>query len=67
MSEFVNDQIRQSYIDALIRERDGYRASGNKADEAEVTKELQRIGAEAAPKAKKAETRPAKSPSKETR
>lgn len=67
MSEFVNDQIRQSYVDALIRERDGYKASGNKADEAEVTKELQRIGAEAAPKAKKAETRPAKSPSKETR
>ena len=56
MSEFVNDQVRDAYINSLLRERDGYEAAGNTAGVKDVTAELQRVGAESKPKAKRAES-----------
>lgn len=68
MSDFVNDQVRDAYINSLLRERDGYEAAGNTAGVKDVTAELQRVGAESKPKAKRAEKRPAAEPkAKETR
>ena len=68
MSDFVNDQVRDAYINSLVRERDGYEAAGNKEGVKDVTAELQRVGAESKPKAKRAEKRPAVEPkAKETR
>ena len=63
---FINDQQRNAYISALINERDGYERAGNKQGVKEVTDELQNVGAEAKPKAKRAEKRP-ETPAKETR
>lgn len=67
MSDFVNDQQREAYINSLLRERDHYEAKGDKAGVKDVTEELQRLGAEAKPKAKRVEKRPAEPKGKETR
>jgi hypothetical protein len=66
VSEFPNDEQRNQYITALIQEREAYESRGNKTKAQAVTVELQRLGAEGKPKAKRAEKRPVEQ-AKETR
>lgn len=58
MSEFPTDEQRNQYIAALIEEREAHQSSSKKARVEAVTAELQRLGAEGKPKAKRAEKRP---------
>lgn len=49
----TSEQMRD-YIAALIRERDGYERVGNKTGVADVDAELERVGHNAKPPAKRA-------------
>lgn len=53
----MTDEERAQYITALIRERDMAKARGDEGRANDVTAELHRIGAEAAPKARRATRR----------
>jgi hypothetical protein len=50
-------QQKAAQIAALLRERQGYEARGENQRAAAVTAELRRLGAEAAPPAKRAQRR----------
>ena len=66
-SEFISDQQRKDYIDALITER-GYAETRNEPSAIkQIDAELHRVGHKTESKAKKAEKRPAAKPDAETR
>lgn len=67
VSDFINDQQRQSFIDALLEEL-SYAERNKEADAVKQIKvELAACGHKAKPEAKKAEKRPAAKPESETR
>lgn len=67
MSEFINDAQRDNYIVALLEEKSFSERNANTDHVKEIDVELARIGHKAAPKAKRAEKRPADKSNAETR
>lgn len=55
---FNSDEQRESHIQALIRERDFYRARGESGNAKAVDAELRRLGYEAEPAVRQAAKRP---------
>lgn len=56
----MTDEQKAKYVAALLRERDHAARAGNENAVEQVTAELRRIGAEAAPPPKRAQRRPRK-------